>query len=141
MSFEDELREVIQNARADRERHDQEGREFEARWQEMLESAVWPLLREAARAFKAENIAADVELIDESVVLKAVLRGERFLCTLTLKADNEKRLVVCSSSLPNSKDESFTLEHLSPAAIQSKVKQFADQIARGNSPMPETSAF
>ncbi|HWM94259.1 MAG TPA: hypothetical protein VN493_26120 [Thermoanaerobaculia bacterium] len=136
MSFEDEVRETIQKARAARVQHEQEGVDFESSWLAMREKAVWGIFHEAMRAFKAEQIAAHTELINGSIVLSAVYdnRNDRFRYSLTLRSDKEKRLVICSSNISEIENESFSLGHLTQDVIHRKIRQFADLIARGDAP-------
>ncbi len=138
MSFGDEVKEVIKTGKLEREKFEQEGRDFEARWYRLRESMAWPLFHEAAQAFKEEQIGAQAELINGSIVLNAIWNPSRgtghFSYKLTFRSDKEKRVVICSSNVAGINEETFTVDHLTASVVQGKIKQFADLIARGDSP-------
>lgn len=136
MSFEEEVREVVKKARAEKAQYEKEGRDFADSWNALRESFFWPLFHRAKTALEAEGIIANPQLVNGSIVLEALWNRseDSFVHALRFRADNDKRLVVCSSSLPNSKEESFTLDHLNESMVRDKIKQFAAGIARGDSP-------
>jgi hypothetical protein len=142
MSFEDELRGVIQQARDERQQYEKEGNDFESLWLRMRESFIWGLFKEAERAFRAEQISAEAKLTNGSIALGVARDDPRqsYRYTLKLSPEKESRTVVCSSTIPDLEKESFTLDHLTQHAVREKIKQFADYVARGNAPRPPAAA-
>jgi hypothetical protein len=142
MSFEDELRGVIQQARGQRQQYEKEGNDFESQWLKMRETYVWGIFKESERAFRAEQISAEAKLTNGSIVLGVARNDprENYRYSLKLSPEKETRTVICSSTNPESEDESFTLEHLTQHAVREKIKQFADYIARGNAPRSPATA-
>jgi hypothetical protein len=140
MSFEDELRGVIQQARAEREQYEKEGNDFESQWLKMRDSFIWGIFKEAERAFMAEQISAEAKLTNGSIVLGVARDDPRqnYRHTLKLSPEKETRTVISSST--DSEKESFTLDHLTQHAVREKVKQFADHIVKGNAPRPPAAA-
>ena len=120
MSFEDELRGVIQQARDERQRYEKEGNDFDSQWLKTRESYVWTLFKEAEKAFRAEQISAEANLTNGSIVLGVARDDPRqnYRYTLKLSPEKETRTVICSSTIPGSENESFTLDHLTQHAIQ-----------------------
>jgi len=142
MSFEDELKSVIQQARDERQRYEKEGDDFETQWLKARESYVWTLFKQSERVFRDEQIVAEANLTNGSIVLGVARDDPRHNFRYTLKLSPEKatRTIICSSTIPGSENESFTLDHLTQHAIREKIKQFADSIARGNAPrLPATT--
>lgn len=142
MSFEDDLRGVIQQARAEREQYEKEGNDFESQWLRMRDSYIWGIFKEAERVFRTEQISAEAQFTNGSIVLGVARDDPRQNYRYTLKFSPEKgtRTVICSSTIPGSENESFTLDHLTQHAIREKIKQFADSISRGNAPRPPATA-
>jgi hypothetical protein len=136
MSFEDELRGVIQTARSERQRWEREGKEFEAQWLRLRDSAILGIFREAEHAFSEEQINAEAKFNNGGIVLGVIRNDprEQYRYTFRINPDKETRAVILSSSIPGSEDDPFTLERLSLGIVREKIKQFADHIVRGDAP-------
>jgi hypothetical protein len=132
MSFEEDLRAIIRKAQEENAQEDQEGRDFSERWNAMRETTVWRLLKAAEAAITGEHLGAHTSLTNGGIMLevKWSLQAERFLHKLKFSPKADTREVVCSSSIKDPHDESFTLGALTDEAVQGKVKQFVYECIR-----------
>ena len=94
---------------------------------------ILPVLKTAKAVFEKAGVSADANFQNGSVALGAMWnnRYSSFDHTLRFSPDQEKRQAVCSSSFEGEEDEPFTLDRLSEATVQAKVKRFAYLVARG----------
>ncbi len=129
MSFEEELRGVIQTARSERQRWESEGREFEAQWLRLRNSAILGIFKEAENAFSEEQISAEAKFNNGGIVLGVVRVDskndprEQYRYTFRINPDKETRTVILSSSIPGSENDPFSLDHLSLGMVREKIKE------------------
>lgn len=134
MTFAEDLKAMIQQGKTEKAEDEQGGRDFESRWQDLRQSLVLRLFREASEVLKGQGFAAESIISNgSSVSLHAVWNHNRqhFTYSLDFRGDQEKRQVICSSSLSGEEAEAFDLAHLTEAAVVEKVKRFAYLVARG----------
>jgi hypothetical protein len=128
MNFEDELKELIHNARVEAGQKSQDLLRFRDAWQKTKMQTVKPLLDQAAKALQIyAQRNATVELRNGSIFLTVGYKdGSRDVVTnqLSFSANEEKREIECSYRNPQPVDEGFTLDKLDQTAVQNKIKEF-----------------
>jgi hypothetical protein len=131
MSFEDELKELISNARAEAERKNKDLLRFREAWHQTKMQTVKPLLEQAAKALQIyAQRNATVELRNGSIYLTVGYKdGSRDVTThqLFFSANEENEEIKCSYGNPET-DESFTLDKLDQTAVQNKIKEFVSAV-------------
>lgn len=132
MSFKDELVDIITTAAKEVEQEQREEQEFESQWDKFRKSAIWPLFKDAAAAFRTTHIGGDCSLQNGSIILEAKFHqeGQRFRHRLAFKPDKVQRQIICTSSLEDA-PETFTLDALTGEVIREQVKRFARAVAGG----------
>jgi hypothetical protein len=132
MSFEDDLKAIIEEAQEGRKQEDQETRDFQSAWEDKRKAVVFPVLRTAVAVLTPRFHGADTEMRNgSSIRLEAHWNGSAFLHSLTFRADKERREVEYSSSFQGDEKEWFTLDGLDQEAVEAKVRKFVKAIARG----------
>lgn len=132
MGFEEDLKEVIEKARAEKAQEEQEGRSFDTRWEDLRRGMILDVLENAAKVMKDPLGGAQASIDNGGVVLGAVWTSRgKFQHTLKFSPDRDHRVAVYSSSLDGDEPESFSLDNLTESAVEQKVRQFAYIIARG----------
>jgi hypothetical protein len=142
MTFADEMKEMIQKGKTEKAKHEQEGRDFETGWYDLRQTLIIPLCREAKAEFDGEGIASNVDHSNGSVQLQAKWLGRHniFEYTLTFSPDQERRMVVYSSGMEGEEDESFSLDRLTKALVEERLKRFGYMVARGHGSTAATYA-
>ncbi len=132
MDFADELKELIQNAKAAAGQKSQDQLRFRDAWQQTKMQTVKPLLELAAKTLEIyAQRNATVELRNGSIYLTVGYKeGSQDVVTnqLSFSADNEKQEIECSYRNPQPVKENFTLDKLDQTAVQSKIKEFVSAV-------------
>jgi hypothetical protein len=128
MSFEDELKELIQNAKSRAERSSKESLDFSNGWQSKKLNVVQPVLDRTAKVLADyPEFDAGFRLHNGSISLK-IVRGnnpaQMVANELTFSAIEADREVSCHYRNPHAVMESFTLDSLDTTAVERKVKEF-----------------
>jgi|ERR1051325_770084 hypothetical protein len=133
MSFEDELKELVLEAKAEQERREKELTEFRDDWQFARLNTVKPAFDTAVKVIESDtHFRAATELKNGSIHLsigrQIAVDKYAVINELTLKPNEEKLEIECSDTRKYLVPESFNLESLDHAVVESKVKQFLSAV-------------
>jgi hypothetical protein len=135
MSFDDELKELILDAKADAERRHQELIQFRDDWQFKKTHIVKPVLDQSVTALKIYSaFDALTELRNGSIRLKMGPKSDpkqSVTYELIFSPIDENLEIQCTSRNTNLSPESFTLDSLDGSTVEGKVKEFVSAVLKG----------
>jgi len=130
MSFDEELKKLIADARAETARTNQEVLNFRNEWQRVKLNIVKPVLDQGANALRIHaQMEAATELKNGSIRLSVGRKSRNTFTEINalVFSPNESKLEV-ECSYKGAVAESFTLDSVNTPIVQGKVKEFISAV-------------
>ena len=134
-TFKADLIQLLRSAKERRNREEQDARDFQAEWDKLRSSTILPVLSEAEEALEEAGFGGESGPDNGAAVLRAVRQEDKtFLCDLAFRkgiGSRGERVVILSCSLPDVREEPFSIVYVNDSFVKEKVRWFIQTLTKG----------